>query len=257
MRCLLAILLVLTSLPSPARASLCGPAVDAAERQYGVPAGLLQAIALSESGRWDKQSKSTAAWPWAVTSGADSYFAPDKPAAIETVERLRREGRRNIDVGCMQVNLMHHPDAFANLDSAFDPETNAGYGARFLTSLRQATRSWARAVERYHSADPERGRGYRDRVYGRWRTVQAGGSPTIADNRRGPAVHRPPARQLASAGAGLFASAGPRWSLAPVRVGPSLWTHRPASPLVLRGTPSSPMIRGVQAPQPPQLPRPP
>ena len=92
MRSLLAIMLLVTSLPSLAAVPVCGPAVDAAERRYGVPAGLLQAIALSESGRWDKQSRSTTAWPWAVTSGLDSFFAPDKQSAIETVRRARVRG---------------------------------------------------------------------------------------------------------------------------------------------------------------------
>jgi hypothetical protein len=256
MRWLLATLFCLMSLSSLAGEPVCGDAVGDAERRYGVPSGLLQAIALSESGLWDKQSKSTVAWPWAVTSGPDSFFAPDKRAAIETVERLRREGRRNIDVGCMQVNLMHHPDAFDDLDSAFDPDTNATYGAKFLTSLREATRSWARAVERYHSADPERGRGYRDRVYDRWRAVQVGGSPVLAATPRAPVVHRPASSAATSAGRSLFAAASvsPRWRLAPVRIGTSLWTNRPASALIMRGKPLRMGASSVRLPTPPRLP---
>ena len=30
-------------------------------------------------------------------------------------------GVRLMDVGCMQVNLQMHPDAFPSLDAAFDP----------------------------------------------------------------------------------------------------------------------------------------
>ena len=49
---------------------------------------------------------------------------------------VQAQGVRSIDIGCMQVNLMHHPNAFATLDAAFDPLANALYAARFLTELR-------------------------------------------------------------------------------------------------------------------------
>ena len=39
----------------------------------------------------------------------------------------------------MQVNLMHHPNAFADLDEAFDPAANARYAVTFLSALYQQT----------------------------------------------------------------------------------------------------------------------
>jgi soluble lytic murein transglycosylase-like protein len=53
---------------------------------------------------------------------------------------------RNIDVGCMQVNLGYHGKAFADLEAAFDPATNVAYAARFLSELFSKRRSWALAV---------------------------------------------------------------------------------------------------------------
>ena len=70
------------------------------------------------------------------------------------MEELRRDCHRNIDVGCVQVNLMHHPAAFADLGQAFDPSANVAYGAWLLATLRDATGSWERAVALYHSARP-------------------------------------------------------------------------------------------------------
>src|SRR3546814_15246449 len=67
-------------------------------------------------------------------------FLPSKAAAIEEVRRLQARGIRNIDVGCLQVNLHYHPDAFASLETAFDPEANAAYAADFLVRLREAAR---------------------------------------------------------------------------------------------------------------------
>ena len=34
-------------------------------------------------------------------------------------------GVRQVDVGCMQINLQSHPHAFASLEDAFDPGSNA------------------------------------------------------------------------------------------------------------------------------------
>lgn len=236
------LLMLLLAMPLPAWASAnagCAEAVAAAERRHGLPRGLLQAVALSESGRWDKAAKRSQAWPWAVTSGPDSLYAPDKTAAIEAVERLQAAGRRNIDVGCVQVNLKHHPDAFASLEDALDPATNADYGARFLASLREDTRSWARAIERYHSADPVRGRDYRERVYANWRNVRLGKAGTSSGAPAAvPAKARDEVAVVADRapqhGPSLFAPAGPRWRLAPVRWGQSLWSNRPSGPLLLR-----------------------
>ena len=109
-------------------------------------------------------------------AGDGRYFA-SKEEAIAHVERLKAEGRRNIDVGCMQINLMHHPEAFGSLEEAFEPIRNVAYGARFLGALERETESWTRAVERYHTADPDRGRAYRERVYRRWAEAPAGDLP--------------------------------------------------------------------------------
>jgi phytoene dehydrogenase-like protein len=75
---------------------------------------------------------------------------------------------RSIDVGCMQVNLMHHPDAFANLDLAFDPQVNAAYAARFLKELFAQTGDWTKAAALYHSATPELGAEYQRKVLAVW-----------------------------------------------------------------------------------------
>jgi hypothetical protein len=149
-------------------ADLCAGAIARTEAAGTLPAGLLTAVAASESGRYDRARRGVAPWPWTVNNAGDGRYFASKEEAIAHVERLRAAGERNIDVGCMQINLMHHPDAFASLDDAFEPARNVAYGARYLRALEEDTRSWGRAVERYHTADPERGRAYRERVYQRW-----------------------------------------------------------------------------------------
>ncbi|KAF0115442.1 MAG: soluble lytic murein transglycosylase and related regulatory protein [Rhodospirillaceae bacterium] len=70
----------------------------------------------------------------------------------------------------MQVNLYYHPNAFATLDQAFDPETNAEYAAAFLSGLYDETGDWLRAASYYHSRDLERGKTYRAKVVKTWET---------------------------------------------------------------------------------------
>jgi hypothetical protein len=121
--------------PIPPTAYTCAPGIIAAEREFTLPAKLLHTIAIVESGRPDPISGRMAPWPWTINVGGVGHFYETKIAAIEAVRELQATGVRSIDVGCMQINLMHHPDAFASLEEAFDPRSNTRYGARFLSAL--------------------------------------------------------------------------------------------------------------------------
>lgn len=146
----------------------CSVAAVQASAAQGLPAGLLNAISLAETGRWDGTKEASFAWPWTVTAGGKGKFFPTKSAAIAHVEQLKRDGVRNIDVGCMQINLMYHPQAFADLGTAFDPGANTRYAARFLAGLKRETQSWPGAIGRYHSATPARARHYLGKVTRLW-----------------------------------------------------------------------------------------
>ncbi|MBP0447054.1 transglycosylase SLT domain-containing protein [Roseomonas sp. SSH11] len=143
--------------------SACRRAIAAVEPGSSVPAGLLGAIALVETGR-ASPSGAPEPWPWSWNAAGESGTAPSKAAAIAAVSALQARGVRSIDVGCMQVNLMYHPDAFPNLEAAFDPVANTRYAARFLTQLRGGTPDWGTAIGRYHSGEAERGAAYNRRV---------------------------------------------------------------------------------------------
>lgn len=147
---------------------LCKSAAHASERKYNIPRNLLRAISLTESGRWVKEDKANIAWPWTVASGKAGEFFPTKSEAIRHVRDLQAQGVTNIDVGCMQINLRYHPEAFKNLDDAFDPYLNTNYAGDFLARLFKETKSWSAAAGRYHSADPDRGLYYKEKVLGFW-----------------------------------------------------------------------------------------
>ncbi len=172
--------------PPPAwrDSALCNSAIAAAEQAQALPLRLLKAVALAESGRWDKASKESFAWPWTVTSGGTGQYFPDKASAIAAVQRLRARGVTNIDVGCLQVNLGYHPDAFADLSAAFDPAINATYAARFLKGLRLDRHAWSIAVAYYHSAKPDEGRRYSDKVFDLWHAANTRAYKEVLVERR-------------------------------------------------------------------------
>ncbi len=148
--------------------ALCANEISRAERELRIPRQLLYVIAQVESGRWSESAQTVVAWPWTVMAEGRGKYLPTKAAAIREVKRLRGRGVRNIDVGCLQINLKHHPDAFGSLDEAFDPAANVAYGARFLRSLQIKYDSWVKAVGSYHSKSPARHRSYRTKVLSRW-----------------------------------------------------------------------------------------
>lgn len=147
---------------------LCARAIQAAERAEALPASLLGAIGAVESGRIDPGTGRVGAWPWTINVEGTGQYFPTKELAIAAVTAARAQGRRSIDVGCLQVNLMHHPAAFATLDDAFDPRANAAYAAGFLRRLFGQTRDWTLAAAAYHSQTPGVADDYRRRVVARW-----------------------------------------------------------------------------------------
>jgi transglycosylase-like protein with SLT domain len=111
-------------------------------------------------------------WSWtADVDGAGSFF-DSKAAAIAAVRQAQARGVRSIDVGCMQVNLLQHPDAFPNREAAFDPAANVAYAVRFLQGLHEQTGDWAKAAALYHSATPSIGAEYERKVLAAWRDEQ-------------------------------------------------------------------------------------
>jgi len=146
----------------------CEAAITTAQDVAQLPHGLLASIALVESGRPDPQTGAIRPWPWTIDVAGLGFYFPTKAAAVTAVRALLELGIRSIDVGCLQVNLMYHPAAFATLEQAFDPSANARYAARFLDELYDRSKSWAQAAGDYHSQTPALGAAYRAQVLARW-----------------------------------------------------------------------------------------
>jgi hypothetical protein len=182
--------------PPPARANPSEPIENIAdtcarqtagmERRLAIPRHLLTAISMAESGRWNRADRANVAWPWTVTAEGQGRFFDSKAEAMAEVEFLMTRGVRNIDVGCMQVNLYYHGGAFESLAEALDPAANTAYAASYLKNLHQATGDWSAAAGFYHSTTPERNGPYKEKVLGFWRELA--GIPDAARNGPGDTV---------------------------------------------------------------------
>jgi hypothetical protein len=147
---------------------MCEAAIAGAEAVTNLPSRVLTAISLRESGRIDPDTGRVRPWPWTINFEGTGHFYATKEEAIAAVQNIQATGGISIDVGCMQVNLMHHPDAFATLDDAFDPIRNAAYAGHFLRELFASLGDWGTAIAAYHSRTPGVGEPYRDQVVATW-----------------------------------------------------------------------------------------
>ena len=153
--------------PVASPAQLCEAAIATAERAERLPERMMGAIAVVETGRPDAASRNAAALLWTINAEGQGFFFASKQQAIDAVRSLQRMAR-SIDVGCMQISLLFHPNAFATLEQAFDPGANALFAARFLNALRATHSDWPAAIAAYHSETPALGATYRQLVLARW-----------------------------------------------------------------------------------------
>lgn len=130
----------------------CFAYVPAAEARYGIPGGLLAAVVRTESG----------GNPLALNADGTPYYPIGRDQAHALIQSLHVGGARNVDVGCGQISLRHHPSLPPDL--ALDAARNVDYAAAYLASLYQSHGSWPVAVAHYHSSDPVRQAAYLQRI---------------------------------------------------------------------------------------------
>lgn len=148
--------------------SLCNRYFPIYERRYRMPRNMLRAIAVTESGKWSKAANKAVAWPWTINVEGKGYYFKSRSEAIRNVKNFLAQGKTSIDVGCMQISLKYHPDAFANLNQAFEPRYNIAYAAHFLNQKFTKNDSWETAIRHYHNVNTVHSDQYLARVYENW-----------------------------------------------------------------------------------------
>lgn len=167
-------------------ASVCMNATQKFEKQYEIKQHLLTTISSVETGRWNKEKMESMAWPWTVNAEGKGNYYNSKKEAVAAVKKLQAQGVKSIDVGCMQINLSYHGDAFENIEDAFDPARNVEYGAKFLKGLYESKgNDWIKAAMAYHSGTPKKALKYKKKIVSRYEMVknaQNGINEKLLDN---------------------------------------------------------------------------
>lgn len=158
-----------TAAPNPVAArsvddpgAQCREAADLAAVRHGVPAGVLHAIALAESGM--RRGGVFQPWPWTLNVEGQGFRFDDARAALAHARSAMRAGARSVDLGCFQINHRWHGSAFASLEAMLDPGVSADYAARFLRQLFAESGDWLTAVGHYHSRTAVHADRYRAQV---------------------------------------------------------------------------------------------
>ncbi|SOE00364.1 transglycosylase SLT domain-containing protein [Caenispirillum bisanense] len=125
----------------------CRPLAAQAEAEFGVPPGILQAIALVESGLGGR------AWPWTINASGRPFYLRTHSDAVVVAEAAMRHFGDAIAIGCMQVYLRWHAENFTDVQQMLQPAHNVRYAAAYLVSLRRERGSWEAAVRHYHGSE--------------------------------------------------------------------------------------------------------
>ena len=150
-----------------AQAQLCDRAAEIAARESGVPLAVLRTLTRVETGRG--RAGGVEPWPWTLNIGGDGAWFEDAAAALAAARRALADGRRNVDLGCFQINHRWHGAEFADLSEMLDPVANARYAARFLRELHAELGDWTAAAGAFHSRNPV----HAERYLARYREIAA------------------------------------------------------------------------------------
>ena len=146
----------------------CEAVASEAEEAFSLPEGILSAIARVESGR-QMQDGGYKAWPWTINDNGKGLFFDTRQSAIDYINKQEELNNTGIDIGCMQISVKWHANAFSSHASMLDPYTNIAYAAIFLEELYQNHGEWDLAIKHYHSADTQKNVPYLQKVNAVWK----------------------------------------------------------------------------------------
>ena len=142
------------------------------EKEFKIPNKLLSSISFTETGI--TKNGIYQPWPWSLNVNGKAIFFDSKKEMLNYLDKAVYEKKKNIDIGCMQLNYRYHGSMFKNLEDMTDPEENIYYAGSFLKKLFLKHKSWNLAISRYHSSNPIRMKVYLKKVHEHWKKNREG-----------------------------------------------------------------------------------
>ena len=150
------------------------PGYQTVAAEQGLPAAVLYAVALTESGHPVAKTGMYRPWPWTLNVAGAGYHYPTRLKAWQALNDWLDQGARSIDIGLMQVNWRYHRERLGDPWQALDPYHNLRVGAEILRGCYRTERDWWASVGCYHApGNPEKADRYRRRVQSRWQQIVA------------------------------------------------------------------------------------
>ncbi|MGU1062165.1 transglycosylase SLT domain-containing protein [Pseudomonas aeruginosa] len=125
------------------------PAYQVAAQRAGIPAAVLYAVALQESGA--RLNGRLVPWPWSLNVAGESRRFATRDAACANLQRaLRSVPPTRIDVGLGQINLGYQRHRYRRACDVLDPYRNLALAADILREQHSPGDDWLLAIGRYH-----------------------------------------------------------------------------------------------------------
>jgi soluble lytic murein transglycosylase-like protein len=148
------------------------PTYERIAARYEIPAALLYAVALAESGKTIASVSIRRPWPWTLNVAGEGRYFPTRLAAWRALDATLAAGETRVDIGLMQVNWHYHQQRLNNSWLALQPDHNLSVAAEILKRCYAERGDWWRSVGCYHAPNnAARARRYTDRVRAAWRSV--------------------------------------------------------------------------------------
>ena len=125
------------------------PAYQLAAHRADVPAAVLYAVALQESGAMLRGR--LIPWPWTLNvAGTPQRYATRAEACAGLHRALAHTPANRIDAGLGQVNLGYHTHRYTQPCELLDPYRNLAIAAEILREQHTPGEDWLLAIGRYH-----------------------------------------------------------------------------------------------------------
>lgn len=125
------------------------PAYQIAAQRADIPAVVLYAVALQESGMTIKGRR--VPWPWSLNvAGETRRYATRNHACTDLKQSLREWPSTRIDVGLAQINLGYQKDRYNHPCDLLNPYRNLAIAASILRKHHTPGDDWLIAIGRYH-----------------------------------------------------------------------------------------------------------